>query len=141
MSDFKKTFTLDGTIDEDTAKWCCSVLEMYLIQNENKELNVVRSKDNIRVQIDDYDNVELYHQRRLDYQRGLEDSAMFNIKKLNPDLSDIIVVEIDKDSFPFDDCSTVYYAIRNTFPKNKILMFYGNMSIEPRQEVKEKEQQ
>lgn len=139
MSDFKKTFTLNGTIDEDTAKWCCRVLETYLIQNENKELNVVRSKDNIRVQIDDYDNVELYHQRRLDYQRGLEDSAMFNIKKLNPDLSDIIVVEIDKDSFPFDDCSTVYQAIRNMFPQNKILMFYGNMSIEPRQEVKEKE--
>lgn len=62
------------------------------------------------------------------YQEGLRDGLLNQIKTLNPQSSDTIVIEFNS-NMTFKDCEYAYKIISDCFPVHKILGICGQINI------------
>lgn len=115
MTGFEKTFTFDGTIDKSTADWCCSVLEMYLIQNEDKDLQVLRTNDNLRVLIIDNNDENPNSANGYEYTKELK------TKIANSPTHTLSL----KDSFEY----IKFYGLNNLIDAQGDIRFVGQVAV------------
>lgn len=78
-------------------------------------------------------NYEYHEGYNQGYEEGLRDGLLSQVKTLNPQSSDTIVIEFNH-NMTFKDCNNAYKIISNCFPVHKILGICGTIRTESKGE-------